>query len=171
MTALNGNVWVARGGFYRTRFSTRLKGDKHTFFLNDQPPLTPESDGVEVVRGGYIIRQEHPGPGYDGYCVAQYLRVRKSDDASVEFVGTVTSSDDFQLFKGEVIVAESSRSRSPGRRAPTAARAMVRNSPATESVEGDVSRTTQRRRPSSSEPRSWMAAVSAGRWSGPKTRS
>lgn len=109
LTSLHGNVWVARGGYYRTRYSTRLKGDKHTFFLNDQPSLTPESPGVEVVRRGYIIPKEHPGPGYDGYCVAQYLRVRKAGDASIEFVGTVTSSDDFQLFQGTAIVAENSQ--------------------------------------------------------------
>ncbi|MBS3733715.1 MAG: hypothetical protein KGY99_02200 [Phycisphaerae bacterium] len=111
LTSLNGNVWVARGGYYRTRYSTRLKGGKHTFFLNDQPRLTPESIGedVEVVGRGYIIPQEHPGPGYDGYCVAQYLRVRKADDASVEFVGTLSSSDDFQLLKGTAIVAENSQ--------------------------------------------------------------
>ena len=111
LNALNGNVWVARGGYYRTRYSTRLKGDKHTFFLNDQPRLTPESIGedVEVVGRGYIIPQEHPGPGYDGYCVAQYLHVRKADDASVEFIGTLSSSDDFQLHRGTAIVAENSQ--------------------------------------------------------------
>lgn len=109
VSSLRGNVWVARGGYYRTRFSTRLKGEKHTFFFNDQPLLTPQSPGVEVVRRGYIIPQEHPGPGHDGYCVAQYLRVRKAADASVEFVGTVTSSDDFQLFTGTAIVAEGSQ--------------------------------------------------------------
>jgi len=111
LTSLNGNVWVARGGYYRTRYSTRLKGDKHTFFLNDQPRLTPESIGedVEVVGRGYIIPQEHPGPGYDGYCVAQYLHVRKADDASVEFIGTLSSSDDFQLHRGTAVVAENSQ--------------------------------------------------------------
>ncbi len=109
LTAVNGNVWIPRGGYARTRFSLRLHGDKHTFFLNDQPALTPDSPGVKTVRGGYIIPQEHPGPGHDGYCVAQYLRVRKGNNASVEFIGTVTSSDDFQLSAGTVIVAEGSQ--------------------------------------------------------------
>jgi hypothetical protein len=109
LTAVNGNVWVARGGYARTRFSLRLHGEKHTFFLNDQRELTPESPGAKTVRRGYIIPQEQPGPGHDGYCVAQYLRVRKDNDASVEFVGTITSSDDFQVSAGTVIVAEGSQ--------------------------------------------------------------
>jgi len=103
---MRGNLWVARGGFYRSRYTTRLTGEKHTFLLNDQPRLTPGSPGVKPVRSGYIVPMEHGGPGYDGYSVGQYLNIRKANDASVELIGTIMSSDDFQMVSGTLIVAE-----------------------------------------------------------------
>jgi len=101
--AMTGNLWVARGGAYHSRYTTTLAGDKQTFFLNDQPRLTPESPGAKPVRGGHIIPREGP------YGMAQYLTVRKGQDASVEFIGTVTSSDDFQILSGMAIVAENAQ--------------------------------------------------------------
>ncbi|MBS3734386.1 MAG: hypothetical protein KGY99_05610 [Phycisphaerae bacterium] len=98
-----GNLWVARDGIYRCRYTTVMCGAKHTFFLNDQPRLTPESPGAKPVRGGFIIPVGKP------YGMSQYLNVRKEGDASVEFSGTVVSSDDFQMKAGTAIVAEGSQ--------------------------------------------------------------
>jgi len=107
--ALTGNVWSARGGFYRSRYTTRLSGGKDTFFLNDRPLLTPEAPQAEPLGGGYHIPYKLPDPGWNDYRVAQYLRVRKAKGASAEFVGSVASSDDFQLVSGTAIVGEDSQ--------------------------------------------------------------
>jgi hypothetical protein len=101
--AMTGNLWATRDGAFRSRYTTNFTGSRHTFFFNDQPRLTPQSPGAKPVRRGYIIPVEGP------YSAAQYLTVRKTDDASVEFVGTIVSSDDFQLARGTAIVAENSQ--------------------------------------------------------------
>ena len=98
-TAMTGNMWIARDGMYRCRYTTTLSAGKNTFFLNDQPRLTPESPGAKRVRNGYII------PHDNKYSLSQYVNVSKGDE-SVEFVGTVATSDDFQMLSGTVIVAE-----------------------------------------------------------------
>lgn len=101
--AMMGNLWVARGGAYRTRYTTALTGDRQTFVFNDQPRLTPDSPEAKPVRRGYIV------PAKGSYGMAQYVNVRKEPPASVEFVGTVVSSDDFQLLRGTAVVAENSQ--------------------------------------------------------------
>jgi hypothetical protein len=98
--AMTGNLWVARGGAYRSRYTTVMCGARNTFFFNDQPRLRPESPGAKPVRRGFII------PVTESYGMAQYLTVRKEGDASVEFAGAVVSSDDFQMQAGTAIVAE-----------------------------------------------------------------
>lgn len=100
---MRGNLWVARDGAYRSRYTTAMCGERNTFFFNDQPRLTPDSPGAKPVRGGHII------PVTKSYGMAQYLTVRKEGDASVEFAGTVVSSDDFQMQAGTAIVAENSQ--------------------------------------------------------------
>ncbi len=102
--SMAGSLWVARGGAFGVRYTTILTGGKHTFFLNDYPPLTPASPKARPVRGGYVIPRDS-GP----YSMSQYITVRKAEGVSVEFIGTVSSSDDFQMVSGMTIVAPGSQ--------------------------------------------------------------
>jgi hypothetical protein len=95
-----GNVWLPPHGRLRVRYTIALKGDRHTFFVNDKPPFTAEQNNA--LQGGYPAANYVNGIGYS---VAQYFRVNKAGGASVEFVGTTQTSDDFQIPSGLAVVA------------------------------------------------------------------
>ncbi|MFO8014905.1 MAG: hypothetical protein R6X20_16580 [Phycisphaerae bacterium] len=95
-----GNVWLPPGGRLRVRYTIALKGARHTFFINDKPPFTAEQNNA--LQGGYPAANYVNGIGYS---VAQYFRINKAGDASVEFRGTTETSDDFQMPSGVTIVA------------------------------------------------------------------
>ncbi|MBS3822013.1 MAG: hypothetical protein KGY81_09665, partial [Phycisphaerae bacterium] len=105
-----GNVRLTRLGRLRVRYTIAFRGDRDTYFLNDKPPFTAEENNA--LQGGY------PTANYInkiGYSVAQYLRVEKTAGASVEFIGTTQTSDDFQMPSGITIVAPGSQLM-PGKR-------------------------------------------------------
>ena len=95
-----GNVWLPPGGRLRVRYTIALKGGRHTFFVNDKPPFTAEQNNA--LQGGYPAANYVNGIGYS---VAQYFRINKTGDASVEFRGSTQTSDDFQIPSGVAVVA------------------------------------------------------------------
>ncbi len=101
--ALTGNVWAMRGAVFRTRYTATLSGPRHTLFFNDLPWVGPETERARPVRRGFVV------PSPEGLKVAQYLDVRKADEASVTFCGSVATSDDFQIASGTAIVAPHSQ--------------------------------------------------------------
>jgi len=105
-----GNVRLVPLGRLRVRYTIKLTGDRDTFFLNDKPPFTAEQNNA--LQGGYPAAKYVNGIGYS---VAQYLRIRKAGNASMEFVGTTQTSDDFQMTSGITIVAPGSQLM-PGKR-------------------------------------------------------
>jgi len=105
-----GNVWLAPLGRLRTRYTITVKGQRHTFFYNDKPRFTAEQNNE--LQGGYPAANYVNGIGYS---VAQYFRVEKTGGASIEFLGTIQTSDDFQMPAGVTIVAPSSQLM-PGKR-------------------------------------------------------
>ncbi|MBS3734206.1 MAG: hypothetical protein KGY99_04695 [Phycisphaerae bacterium] len=107
---VTGNVRVVPLGRLRVRYTIALKGDRDTFFLNDKPPFTAEQNNA--LQAGYPATKYVNGIGYS---VAQYLRVQKVRDASVEFVGTTQTSDDLQMPSGVTIVAPAAQLM-PGKR-------------------------------------------------------
>jgi hypothetical protein len=107
---VTGNVRIVPLGRLRVRYTIALRGDHHTFFLNDKPHFTAEQNNA--LQGGYPATQHI---NVIGYSVAQYLRVQKVGDSSVEFVGTTQTSDDFQMSSGVTIVAPGSQLM-PGKR-------------------------------------------------------
>lgn len=96
--AAAGNVWITESGKLRTRYQSKLIGPGHVVFRNDKPRLTQEFINGRP-RGGNPLQDA-------GYEISQYLTVEKSDGGSVEFFGTTTTSDDFQLRSGDVIVGQ-----------------------------------------------------------------
>ncbi len=95
-----GNVGVTPRGRLRVRYTITVKGPRHTFFQNDKPRFTAEQNNA--LQGGGPAAKYVNGIGYS---VAQYFRVEKVSDASVEFLGTIQTSDDFQMPSGITIVA------------------------------------------------------------------
>jgi hypothetical protein len=93
-----GNVWIKRGGAMYAQGATKLVGSRHTFFRNDN------------------LAEPEEGHGRDGRRCSQYFTFNKEDDASVEFRGCVTVSDEFRVYRGTVIVGRDSQLR-PGRHA------------------------------------------------------
>ncbi len=97
-----GNVWMQPTGRLRTRYIITLTGGGHCFFHNDTPPFTAEVYRARAPESGHTWMtwiDEH------GYEVAQYFGVRKDPAASVEFLGAMQTSDDFQFVSGTAIVA------------------------------------------------------------------
>ena len=105
-----GNVRIVPRGRLRVRYTIALKGDRHTFFHNDKPPFTAQQNNA--LQGGYPAANYVNGIGYS---VAQYFRVEKVGLASVEFIGTTQTSDDFQMPSGVTIVAPNAQLM-PGKR-------------------------------------------------------
>lgn len=105
-----GNVWLGPHGRLRTRYTLTVKGPRHTFFYNDKPRFTAEQNNE--LQGGYPAANYINGIGYS---VAQYSRVEKTGNASIEFLGTIQTSDDFQMPSGVAIVAPGSQLM-PGKR-------------------------------------------------------
>jgi len=105
-----GNVRIVPQGRLSVRYTIAFKGDRDTFFHNDKPPFTAEKNNS--LQGGYPATNYTDGIGYS---VAQYLRVEKVGGASMEFIGTTQTSDDFQMPSGITIVAPGSQLM-PGKR-------------------------------------------------------
>jgi hypothetical protein len=87
-------------GRLRVRYTITVKSNRHTFFYNDKPRFTAKQNNA--LDGGW------PAANFVnriGYSVAQYFRVEKVGEASVEFLGTMQTSDDFQMPSGVTIVA------------------------------------------------------------------
>jgi hypothetical protein len=84
---IHGNVWVKKGGAIYAQGGTAFVGDKHTFVRNDNVN----------------------GQG------SQYFNFNKQD-ASVEFLGHITTSDEWRHYGGTVIVGPDSVMQ-PGRAA------------------------------------------------------
>jgi len=93
-----GNVWIKRGGMMYAQGATRIIGSRHTFFRNDN------------------VTKPEEGDRRDGRRCSQYFTFDKPGDASVEFRGCVTTSDEFRVHCGTVIVGRDSLLR-PGRHA------------------------------------------------------
>lgn len=85
---IHGNVWVKKGGRLYAQGSTALVGDKHTFFRNDN------------VYGS----------------ASQYFNFTKPPEVTVEFLGHSTTSDEWRLESGTVIIGPDSVMQ-PGRTA------------------------------------------------------
>jgi hypothetical protein len=85
-----GNVWIAERGDHRVSHGYFPVGDKHTFFLNEKPGLElgqHDKDGV--------ARR-----------VARYIQVLKGPGASVEFLGVSSTTDEFHVRRGTMVLAE-----------------------------------------------------------------
>ncbi|MBS3735212.1 MAG: chitobiase/beta-hexosaminidase C-terminal domain-containing protein [Phycisphaerae bacterium] len=85
-----GNVWIAGQGSHRVSHGYFPTGAKHTFFFNDKPGLElgqRDDDGV---------RRR----------VARYIQVLKHPDATVEFLGASSTTDEFHIRRGTMILAE-----------------------------------------------------------------
>jgi hypothetical protein len=85
---IHGNVWVKKGGAIYAQGCTAFVGDKHTFVRNDNIN----------------------GQG------SQYFNFKKPKGVSVEFLGHITTSDEWQHYGGTVIVSPDSVMQ-PGRAA------------------------------------------------------
>ncbi len=89
---LSGNLWIARDGALRIRFSVVFVGSHHTFIRNERPP----------VFGLGVNPQDVPRSA--GYYLSQYIMVRKEPEGSVEFLGHFLSNDKFCVFGGTCIL-------------------------------------------------------------------
>jgi len=105
-----GNLWVKPKGKLRARYSLNLTGDRHVFFHNDKLRFT--ADKNNALAGGHPAATYVNGIGYE---VSQYFGVRKTKGKSVEFLGTMQTSDDFQMPSGVTIVAPNAQLM-PGKR-------------------------------------------------------
>jgi hypothetical protein len=83
-----GNTWIRSGGESRNGGNLSFKGGRHTFIRNDNP---------------------------DKAMVSQYV-VHDKPGASCEFIGRITTMDEFKIFNGTLVVAPDSRVE-PGRNA------------------------------------------------------
>jgi hypothetical protein len=85
-----GNVWITERGDHRVSHGYFPIGDKHTFFFNDKPPLElGEGDNDSVSRR-----------------VARYIQIRKHPQATVEFLGASSTTDEFHIRRGTMVLAE-----------------------------------------------------------------
>ncbi len=85
-----GNVWITAGGEHRVSHGYFPAGPRHTFFFNDKPGLDwgqGEDDG---------IRRR----------VARYIQINKDDGVSVEFLGATSTTDEFHIHRGVMILGE-----------------------------------------------------------------
>ncbi len=85
-----GNVWIAERGDHRVSHGYFPMGDKHTFFFNDKPGLElGEGDDDSVMRR-----------------VARYIQILKHPQASVEFLGASSTTDEFHIRRGTMVLGE-----------------------------------------------------------------
>jgi len=96
----HGNIWIHPRARLRARHQFALVGDKSTFFLNDKR-LLPS--------WGYRSYEEEVSLKKSGYEVSRFFHVKKEQSASVEFIGHVQTSDDFQMDEGTTIVGPNSQ--------------------------------------------------------------
>lgn len=90
-----GNVWIKRGASHGNHGSLAFAGPKHTFFRNDN---------------GDPRENNHADTG-----ITQYVSFDKPG-ASTEFLGTLSTGDEFRVFSGTLIIGRDSRIM-PGRNA------------------------------------------------------
>jgi len=85
-----GNVWITAQAGHRVSHGYFPVGDKHTFFFNDKPGLElGEGDDDDVMRR-----------------VARYIQILKHPDASVEFLGASSTTDEFHIRRGTMVLGE-----------------------------------------------------------------
>jgi hypothetical protein len=85
-----GNVWITAQGSHRVSHGYFPVGDQHTFFFNDKPGLElgqPEDDKA--------MRR-----------VARYIQILKHPQASVEFRGASSTTDEFHIRRGTMVLGE-----------------------------------------------------------------
>jgi len=85
-----GNVWITAQAGHRVSHGYFPIGDKHTFFFNDKPGLElGQRDNDDVMRR-----------------VARYIQILKHPDATVEFLGASSTTDEFHIRRGTMVLAE-----------------------------------------------------------------
>ena len=85
-----GNVWITAQASHRVSHGYFPVGDKHTFFFNDKPGLElGQRDNDDVMRR-----------------VARYIQILKHPDASVEFLGASSTTDEFHIRRGTMVLGE-----------------------------------------------------------------
>jgi hypothetical protein len=97
---VTGNVWIMRTGRHGTGHAYMFTGDKHTFFYQDKPKLAWGKN-----------RDDTPHRG-----VARYIYLVKSKTTTVEFLGSLQTTDEFHVKRGTMLVHEDSQVM-PGARA------------------------------------------------------
>jgi hypothetical protein len=85
-----GNVWITAQAGHRVSHGYFPVGEKHTFFFNDKPGLElGEGDDDGVMRR-----------------VARYIQILKHPQASVEFLGASSTTDEFHIRRGTMVLGE-----------------------------------------------------------------
>jgi len=99
-----GNEWARLGGRINMRFLNGWYGSKHTFTRVDALMVyqlgVAGSDVMWGLWAGADKARVRPETEVD---ICQYLTVEKEDNASVEFLGVITSRDKIQIMKGMAI--------------------------------------------------------------------
>jgi hypothetical protein len=97
---ITGNVWLKRGGRMYAQGATNFTGPGHVFVRNDNAVPRNPGDDRKVNRVN----------------LSQYYKFTKQDKGSVEILGKVTSSDEFNINGCLVVLGPDSRLQ-PGRAA------------------------------------------------------
>jgi hypothetical protein len=102
-----GNLWIKKGAKLFGRVGGHLDGGEHSFVRNDNPIVRRH------VPHWYEAKPGQPDPGLpkpktiyvdEIPSIAQYMRVLKTDGASVEVCGTFDTNDELQIVTGTLIV-------------------------------------------------------------------